>query len=132
MKKPLLVLAAVLLALPLTVGSVTWQMDSNQFQWPATSVKRPGPDQSVTLSLACKPDAAGGIVKISYALPTGVKNATLRIYGVSGALVKDFRLRSGSAAIHWDIGADRVAPGVYVALLRCGTLENKQPIAIIN
>ena len=132
MKKSLLILVGVFLTLPVTIGSLTWQMDSNQFQWPGVLVTSSGPDRTIDLSLTYKTEATGGIVNISYALPPGVGGATLRIFGVSGALIKDFRLQPGSAAVQWNIGTDRVAPGVYVASLWCGTLENKQHIAIIK
>ena len=117
--------------MPLLAGSVTWQMDSNPFRWSGTSTISAGAS-GARIVLQCKVDIAKGTVTIRYILPSGAKGAKLKIYSISGVVVKDFDLQSGSGTMQWNIARENVSTGIYVASVPYGGSVKKTVLAIVK
>jgi hypothetical protein len=132
MKKSLLILAAVLLALPLTVGSVTWQMDSAPFTFPGTGAEKAQQAVSAARVLTCHFDAVKGSAVFQCRLPLGVKSAKLSMYNISGAQIGSMDVKAGGSTVEWRASGSRVPAGIYVAVLRYGTAEHKTQFSIVN
>ena len=120
-----------LFLIPLMAGAVTWQMDSNQFRWSGTSTTSAGAS-GARIVLQYKVDIAKGTVTIRYGLPSGAKGAKLKIYSISGVVVKDFDLRPGSGTMQWNITRDNVPAGIYVASVPYGGSVKKTVLAIVK
>jgi hypothetical protein len=112
--------------------AVAWQMDSSPFRWSTSSIKSSGAPAALQIVLQNKVNMASGTVTISYSLPSGAKNAKLRIYGISGKAVKDFDLRPGTGTMQWDIAKENVAAGIYMACMPFGNVVKKAVIAIVK
>ena len=80
--------------------AVAWQMDSSPFRWSTSSIKSSGAPAALQIVLQNKVNMASGTVTINYSLPSGAKNAKLRIYGISGKAVKDFGDRDNAMGHH--------------------------------
>jgi len=81
--------------------AVAWQMDSSPFRWSTSSIKSSGAPSASQIVLQNKVNMASGTVTINYSLPSGAKNAKLRIYGISGKAVKEFDLLPGTGTMQW-------------------------------
>jgi flagellar hook assembly protein FlgD len=117
--------------MPLLAGAVTWQMDSNPFRWSGISTISAGAS-GARIVLQCKVDIAKGTVTIRYILPSGAKGAKLKIYSISGVVVKDFDLQSGSGTMQWNIARENVSTGIYVASVPYGGSVKKTVLAIVK
>jgi flagellar hook assembly protein FlgD len=78
-----------------------------------------------------------GITALEYAIPGGqVAEVRIRIYSIAGQLVRNLvREQQGSGDYHaqWDglnERGERVAPGVYVALMEAGTFKATRKLVI--
>jgi hypothetical protein len=132
MRKVACLFMTMLLAVPFFAGAVIWNGDSNQFRWLGTVTKSDKFLKASQISLRCVPDFAKGTVTMHYALPAAAKNAKLAVYSVSGALVQNFDLQTGSNALQWDYAKNKVAAGIYVASLRYGDVEKNIQLSLVK
>jgi hypothetical protein len=132
MKKILCVFLAIVLLTPLLSGAVTWQKDSDAFMFPGVSILLQNKTTAPLAGIRCVPDVKNGFVTIQYHLPPTVKNATLTIYSLSGALIQAFDLQSQNTTVKWSIAGRNVAAGIYLAAMRYGIIEHKTQISIVK
>jgi hypothetical protein len=131
-KKVFIVIMSVMVLSPLLASAVTWQMDSSPFVFPTVSVLN-GSHMAVSqTAIACRYDAARGIVSFSYNLTSTAEGAKLKVYNIGGVMVKTFDLRAGTGTVRWNISRNNVAPGVYMASLRYGDVEKKTQLSIVK
>jgi hypothetical protein len=131
-KKAFLIFLAIVAVTPLPGRAVTWQVDSSPFDFPLLSVlggKHPGAYQAALRGVY---DAGRGIVSFSYRLPPASARAKLRIFNCRGGIVKNFDLDVQAGSVQWNISTSKVAAGVYLASLRCGTIDKKAQISIVK
>jgi hypothetical protein len=125
------VVGVAALVIPFVVYAVTWEADSNYFNFPETGIKTTvGP---IPLSaVRCQVENRSGIVTIRYTVPSSVRNARMNIFTIAGAQVAAFNLQSGSNSIQWSTAAHPVAAGVYWSVIRCGSVEKMTKISIVK
>jgi|WetSurMetagenome_2_1015567.scaffolds.fasta_scaffold00707_14 hypothetical protein len=132
MKRTGLFIAAVVLMVPFIAGAVQWTIDSDAFDFP-TGVRFFAKQNIQSYArLTCKPGINRGIVTFQYSLPHGTKNAKLSIYTLSGARLETIELASSGNSAVWNIGKRGIAAGVYFAVMRYGSFENKIQISIVK
>lgn len=132
MKKTFCNFLAIALLLPMFASAVTWQLDSGPFLFPGTSILKDKHVNTSQIAIRCSPFVSKGVVTIQYTVPPGISNATLRIYNLCGMRIEAFDLQPGANTIHWSIANHTVAAGIYLAVMRCGTIERKIPISIVK
>jgi hypothetical protein len=130
MKKILLILAISLLALPVTVGSVTWQMDSAPFSFPTIGAKKQLKDVAHNANFTCHFDAIKNVAVFKYILPAKIQTATLIIYSVSGVQVGTADVKTGSKTAEWGEPGKKIPAGIYFAVLRYGMSEQRIQFSI--
>lgn len=110
--------------------AVTWEMDSNEFQWTGIGKINETVTSDSRPFLLYRMDVARAIVTFHTASVT--KSARLSIYSLNGVLVKKFDLSSGNNTIKWNVTQDHVTTGIYIACLEQGSFENRIKISIIK
>jgi hypothetical protein len=118
--------------IPLIANAVTWQMDSNPFIFPSVSVKKDISIKENAKIFSALYNAGKGIVTIRYNLPKNTKNAVLEIYSISGLKIKSFTVSSDLKEILWDVTSQKICAGIYIAILKYSSLQNKIQISIIK
>jgi hypothetical protein len=87
--------------------------------------------------LPAKPNPTGSTVRFSFELPNA-RNVEIRVYSVTGALVRTLARRTypeGRHAITWDgrdSGGALVGQGLYIVQVRLGSLERSQKLLIVR
>ena len=87
--------------------------------------------------LPAAPNPTGSTVRFSFELPN-MRNVEIRVYSVTGALVRTLVRRThpaGRHAITWDgrdSGGALVGQGLYVVQVRLGSLERSQKLLIVR
>jgi hypothetical protein len=122
--------AAVAFLVPLSVGAVTWTMDSSPFTFPGgVAVKGRSAAES---AVWCTPEVRNGTAAIRYSLPADASDARLDIYSLSGQLVRTYALESGVNAVRWDTPHGRAAIGTYVVSLRWGAISKTVQFSVVR
>jgi hypothetical protein len=133
MKKSLyLWAAAALIAAPLFVGAAQWTISSDPFGFPTSSVRFDKPVSHARAALTYKSGLSKGFINFQYSLPEGAGGARLSIYNLTGMRMVSFDLPAGSNTVMWSFGNRRIAPGIYLATMRCGSLETKIQVSIVK
>jgi hypothetical protein len=132
-KKLFIVIMSVMVLSPLFAEAVTWTGTSNAFTFPTVSTKGDVQTaQAPQAALRCRLDAAKGIVTIGYTLPSIIENATLSICNAGGSIVARFNLLPQTNSVQWNISKNTVAPGVYLATMRYGSVKKMTQISIVK
>jgi FlgD Ig-like domain len=106
------------------------------FPPPATGVE-PGVDQGRTLTLRAFPNPSSDETTFEFRLPTA-RDAQLRIYDLSGRMVREVRTGVAPAGVNrvsWDgrdVEGNRVTPGLYFARARLGGDELRRTIVRVR
>lgn len=131
MKKTLLILSILLLALPLAAGAVQWTKESAEFTFTVGVEKNV---QSTTLSpaLHCRYDAGKGAAIFRCVVPIEAKKAVFSVYSLSGALISAAEIKAGTSVFEWRASGKKVPAGIYVAVVRYGSADQKLQFSIIN
>jgi hypothetical protein len=133
MKKSLCLWAvAALIAAPLIVGAAQWTISSDPFGFPTSVVQFDKPVSQARAALTYKPGLSKGFITFQYSLPEGAGSARLSIYNLSGVRMVSFDLPAGSSSQVWSFGNRRIAPGIYLATMRCGSLETMIQVSIVK
>jgi hypothetical protein len=131
-RKSFIVIMSVMVLSPLLAGAVTWTGTSNAFTFPTVSTISGLQPVQAQAALQCRQSAASGIVTISYVLPSFAENATLSICNAGGSIVARFNLSARNNAVQWNISKKPVAPGVYLATMRYGSVRKMTQISIVK
>ncbi len=132
MKGRWLFCTALALAIPLLAGAAQWTIDSSPFDFPNTGVRFNRAAVSSHATLAYKPGVSRGVVTFLYSLPASARAAQLSVYSLSGVLLDRFSLTPAASAVQWNVSKRSVGSGVYLAVMRCGALENKIQLSIVK
>ncbi len=100
------------------VSAETVSKMSASFSFPSVGTKIPhtaGRDAAIFNIRA----AFGQTVSLAWSLPDKNITGTIKIYSVSGALIKTFRVNTRDGVITWNARTSSVGKGVYLAVLSC-------------
>jgi hypothetical protein len=97
----------------------------------------PGLVDRPIIALRAYPNPSGGNTTLEFTVPTK-RDATVRIYDVSGRLVREVFTGSLPAGVHrraWDgrdVGGNQVMPGLYFVRAKMGDVEYRRTIVRIR
>jgi len=132
MRRPWDLVRVVAFVVPLSVGAVTWQMDSSPFSFADVGITpHPRPDRNAGV-FRYKTAVHGRVVTVQCELPSGVADATLSIHLLSGRLIESFALHSGSNTVTWRMKRFAGTSGLYLAAIRYGSVAKTIPLCAVK
>jgi hypothetical protein len=86
-------------------------------------------DQHSIVSFKCASQSvAGGMVKVSWFLPSPMEKGEISFYSASGVLIKTLYLNSPSGSVVVNFSGSRIGRGIYLARFSSGTVEISRKI----
>jgi hypothetical protein len=132
MKKAFLFLVALAISVPVLVNAVTLTGESNVFSFPGDAVRYQLKMNASEVGLRALSGINNGSITIQYILPKGIKSANLSIYNVAGARVDVLSLSANSNSIRWAVSKNKIPTGIYLAVLRTGSVEKRIQISVVK
>ena len=109
-----------------------WELESNEFQFPISGVRRSKNVVMNDLSISSTYNRSKKSIVFSYSLPPAVEDAVLNIYSIKGSLVKTLTLDKNVKMMSWNIANEAVAVGTYAVSLKCGAIEKNLRLLIVK
>ena len=120
----------LLIAFGVLAGHEAYSPQSAPFSFLQVGVTNPYSLMTTNSSFSCKKIASGkeGIL-FSWSLPGNTaKSGNLSVFSISGKLLKTFNLTSRDNSKIWNIPHDKLAGGVYFAVLTYGMWKKNTKI----
>lgn len=93
---------------------------SASFSFPSVGNQLPSLQNKGTVLVFNKKGSFGRTVLLAWSIPENNVKGTIRVYALSGALIKTFQINNRQGLITWNFQNSYVSNGIYLTILSCG------------